>query len=273
LITLTPKYSFKVPVDGGCITPDAFADKRLEEIAKLPVWEGNRRGVLGDLFDVEGESGADPEGVTIRLTGDFRRVRRVGAAMTSGEIAIEGSVGMNLGAEMKGGRITAVLDAGSWAGSAMKGGEIVIKGCVGDYAGAPYRGSNQGMSGGTIVVEKDAGNEVGCFMVGGLIRVKGNIGQFAGVHMKGGMIVVEGDAGDRVGADMTGGRIVLLGRIGTILPGFIIDEIRSSVRVGEERIQGPFYLFRGDITESWNGSLMVSVNSNPHLKFYKSLIV
>ena len=273
MITLTPRYSFKVPVDAECISPDTFDGKRLEDIAKLSLWEGNRRRTLGELFTVESEPDINMESMRIRVVGDLKKVKRIGATMSCGEIVVEGSVGMNLGAEMKWGRIVVNGDADSWAGSAMRGGEIIVKGSAGDYLGASYRGSTQGMSGGTIIVEKDAGNEVGCFMANGLIRIRGNVGQFAGIHMKGGIILVEGDIGERAGAEMTGGRVVVLGRVPSILPSFVVDEIRSSVRVGEERVQGPFYLFKGDVTEGWNGSLLVSVNSNPHLKFYKSLIV
>jgi formylmethanofuran dehydrogenase subunit C len=129
------------------------------------------------------------------------------------------------------------------------------------------------MSGGTMIIEGNAGNEVGCFMTDGTIRIGGSAGQFTGMHMRGGAILVQGDAGARVGAEMMGGRIVVLGTVPSILPGFIIDRIRPRVRVGKERINGPFYLFKGDVPESWKGSLYVSLSENPHLKILESKMV
>ena len=269
MITLTPKSPFRVPINGESITPDSFAGKTPKEIASLPMWEGNRRRGLSDLFETEGEP---EEEVRIRVVGDLSKVRRVGASMTGGEILVEGNVGMHLGEEMSGGKITVAGNAGSWTGSMMKDGTIIVKGNVDDYLGAPYRGLTAGMKGGTIIVEGDAGSETGCYMAGGTIRIRGDVGLLAGIHMQGGVLLVEGDVGERVGAEMKGGRIVVLGGVPSVLPGFIVDEIRSSVRVGEERMSGPFYAFKGDVTESWNGSLFVAVKNNPHLKGYEAKI-
>jgi formylmethanofuran dehydrogenase subunit C len=259
-------------VEAESITPFTFADKSVEAIAAMQVWEGNRKRLLGELFRIEGKANADPEEVSIQTIGDVSKVRRIGLGMSVGEINIEGDVDTHLGEEMNGGTIKVAGNAGSWAGSTMKGGVIEIKRNVGDYLGAPYRGSTEGMKGGTIIVHGNAGNEVGCFMRGGLIKVYGNVGQFAGMHMKGGTILVEGDAYGRMGAMMTGGKVVVRGRVPSVLPSFIIDGIRLRVRVGDERVQGPFYLFKGDVTESWDGSLYLSVQSNPHLKHYESKI-
>ena len=90
--------------------------------------------------------------------------------------------------------------------------------------------------------------------------------------MKKGRILIEGDAEGRIGALMTGGRVAVKGKVASVLPSFSIDGVRSRVKIGDERIQGPFYLFKGDVTESWNGSLYLSIQSNPHLKHYESKI-
>ncbi len=272
MITLTPKTHSGTPVNGKCISPDSFAGHSLKELTLLTVWEGNRERPLSDLFTIEGESAQKAAEVAIHIAGDASRVRRIGTCMTDGEIVVGGNAGMHLGQEMTGGRITVFGDADSWTGSMMKGGDIVVKGKVNDYLGAPYRGLTIGMEGGTITVEGNAGNEAGCFMAGGVIRVHGNAGIFAGFHMKGGTLLVDGNAAERAGAMMTGGRLVIRGRIPLVLPSFIVDEVRGSVRVGEERVSGPFYVFKGDITESWSGSLFISVKDNPHLKYYETKI-
>lgn len=271
MITLSPKYIFSVPVDAENITPNAFLGKSVGEISSLPVWDGNHRKALGELFKIEyGES--NEEDATIRMIGDFVKVKRIGARMSRGLIVVEGSVGMRLGEDMRGGEITIKGDVGSWVGMMMKGGKIEVNGNAGDYIGSSYRGSTEGMKGGTIIVRGNVGVEAGCYMNGGLIRIGGKAEQFVGMHMRGGTIFVEGDVGERVGAEMVDGSIVVLGQVPSVLPSFIVDGIRPRARVGEERVNGPFYLFKGDVTESWNGSFYVSVEKNPHLKVYESKI-
>jgi formylmethanofuran dehydrogenase subunit C len=272
-ITVTARHAFGVPVSGECISPDNFVSKTIDEISTLQLWEGNRRRVLSELFTIDGEEvGNELTAMSIRLVGDFSRVRRVGARMTGGEVLVEGNVGMHLGEEMKGGKITVVGEAGSWAGSAMKGGTILVKGNTGDYLAAPYRGVSEGMKGGSITVDGNTGNEAACYMAGGLIRVRGSAGLYAGIHMKRGVLCIEGDAGERVGAEMTGGRIAVLRKAHSVLPGFVVDGVRNSIRVGEERVNGPFYAFKGDVTEGWNGTLLLSIKNNPELEIYESRI-
>ncbi|NIO19935.1 MAG: formylmethanofuran dehydrogenase subunit C, partial [Candidatus Aenigmarchaeota archaeon] len=128
VITLYPKSSFKVPIEAECINPDVFAEKSVTNIAKLQIWEGNRKRILGDLFKIEPNPDIAAEKVTIRISGDVSKVRRIGAKMTMGEIIIDGDVGMHLGEEMKGGVITVTGNAGSWLGSMMKNGTIEVKG-------------------------------------------------------------------------------------------------------------------------------------------------
>lgn len=261
-----------VTVHAGALTTNLMAGKTAKEIGDLMLREGKRPVPVSSFFDIIGESGNKLEEVSLTIEGDLKKFKWVGHQMHGGKLTIRGPVGYYVGEEMTAGSILVEGDADSWVGLSMKGGSIEVKGNAGDFVGASYRGCASGMSGGTILVHGNAGESIGHWMSGGLLRIKGSVGQFAGIHMKGGMLVVEGNAGDRIGAEMTGGRMILLGRVETVLPGFIVDETRGSVRVGEERIQGPFYFFRGDIAENWNGSLMVSVNSNPHLKFYKALI-
>ena len=263
---------FKVPIDAESISPDAFAEKSVKEIAVLQVWEGNRKRTLGDLFKIEQRADTSSEEATIRISGDVSKVRRIGAKMSMGRIIVEGGADMHLGEEMKGGNITVTGNAASWAGSMMKNGTIEIKGDAGDYIGAAYRGSTEGMGGGEIIIHGNAGNEVGCFMRKGIIKVYGNVGKFAGIHMRNGTIFVQGNSEGRAGAEMTNGKIVLCGYIPSILPTFTIDSIRPKVKVDKEKVKGPFYRFIGDLADNGNGKLFVSQTKNPHLSSYEQYL-
>lgn len=271
MITLAPRRPFKVPVAAECISPDSFAEKSASEIADLPVWEGNRKRPLGQLFKIRYRKPTS-ENLTIQISGNVAKVRRIGAKMSYGGIIVEGNAGKHLGEEMKGGTITVTGNAGSWAGSRMKGGTIEIKGNAGHYIGAAYRGSTMGMGGGTIIIHGDAGNEVGCFMRKGLIKIYGDVGQFVGIHMKNGTIFNQGDSEGRAGAQMRGGKIIVGGHIPAILPSFTIDDIKSRVKVDGEKIEGPFYRFLGDLAENGNGKLFISQKQNTHLKPYERFL-
>jgi formylmethanofuran dehydrogenase subunit C len=271
MITLIPRQLFTVPIDAECISPNIFAEKTASEIAYLPVWEGNRQKTLGELFKMTHQK-APAENPTIRISGDVGKVRRIGAKMTSGKIIVEGNAGMHLGEEMGGGTISVTGNAGSWTGCMMKNGTIEVMGSAGDYIGAAYRGSTLGMKGGTITIRGDAGNEVGCFMRKGLIRIYGNAGQFAGIHMKNGGIHIQGNSEGRAGAQMLGGKIVLCGHIPSVLPTFTIEDVKPNVKIDVERIEGPFYMFLGDLAENGNGKLYISQKQNTHLKSYEKLL-
>lgn len=271
-VTLRPKYVFKVPVEAEYISPDAFAGKSLDEISKLPIWEGNKQRSLAELFEIEGEIAEKPDDMSIHVEGDVHKVRRIGSKMSAGEITISGDVGTHLGEEMKGGRITVGGSADSWMGAMMRGGSIEVKGNVGDYVGAAYRGMVKGMRGGVITVHGSAGNELGCFMKKGLIKVHGGVAQFAGIHMRNGTIWIVGDSKARVGAEMIGGKIVVCGKVEEILPTFATDSVKAKVKVEGQEVAGPFYLFTGDLTEQGDGKLYVSKSSNSHLKFYEAYL-
>jgi formylmethanofuran dehydrogenase subunit C len=271
-IILSPKFSFKVPIDAKCISPDAFAGKSLEEIAKLKLWEGNRERNLGDLFHIEVTNETNLDAMVIKILGDVHKVRRIGSGMTVGEIFIQGDAGLHLGEEMKGGKLIVEGDADSWAGAMMKNGIIEIKGNAGDYVGSAYRGSVKGMRGGTIIIHGNAGNEVGCFMRQGLIKIYGNVSQFTGMHMQNGTIFVGGNSEGRDGAEMKGGKIVVCGTIASILPTLNIESVKAKVKINGDKITGPFYLFTGDLTEGGSGKLYVSKINNPNLSQFESLL-
>jgi len=269
MVTLTPKFVSKYPIEGRSITPDVFAGKSIKEISELEAWEGNCKLTLADLFEITDD--ADSKDM-IKIVGDASKVRNVGLKMSTGKIVVEGDVGWHLGEMMRGGSILVTGNAGSWAGSQMKDGTIEIKGNAGDYIGSAYRGSDKGMKGGTVIVHGNAGNEIGNNMRGGLIKVMGNVGIFAGVHMHGGTIYVQGESARRAGGHMTKGKIILVGKTEAVLPSFSIEQIKKSVKVAGEKIVGPFYVFSGDMAADGSGKLFVSQANNSELSSYEKYL-
>jgi len=272
IVKLHLKKEIHVPVDAESISPDVFAGKLVEEIAELPLWKGNRKVPLKDVFGVEGPSGKVTNELVIHIDGNLSKVQRIGSGMTDGEIRIAGDVGMHLGVEMKGGKITVEGSVGSWLGSSMKGGTIEVNKDAGDYIGAPYRGSTEGMRGGTITIHGNAGTEAGRYMKKGLIRIDGDVDQFVGIRLKKGAILVRGNADGRAGAFMTGGKIIICGHLESLLPTFTIDSMKSKAKVEEEIIKEPFYLFIGDLAEHGRGKLYLAKNKNKHLEAHEKLL-
>ena len=263
MIILTPLSEFQVPIMAECISPDIFKDKSVDEIAALEILEGNRQKKLADLFKVEENSVASPD---ITINGDVSKAKLIGFGMKSGEIVINGNVGMHLGEKMAGGKITLHGNAGGWAGAQMKGGLVEIHGNAGDYLAASYRGSDVGMRGGKLIVHGNVGIHAGIYMKGGVIKIEGSAGQYLGFRMRDGAIHVAKDTGNRVGALMIGGKIIVSGFLAEVLPSFTIDSIRPKVKLDEtETVSGPFYVFLGDLTENGKGKLFVSKVNNSHL--------
>ncbi|MCL2359273.1 MAG: formylmethanofuran dehydrogenase subunit C [Nitrososphaerota archaeon] len=269
MVTLTAIRTFNIPIQAPCITPENFADKTIAELKKLPLTEGNRNVTLGDLFKIEQSPTETPN---IILNGDLSKVKRVGQAMKSGEIVINGNIGMHTGEKMAGGKIVVNGNAGGWTGSEMKKGAIEIHGDGGDYIASPYRGNDLGMKGGLITIDGNVGTDVGCHLKGGIIKIKGSAGRFLGYHMTDGVIYVEKDCDVRAGACMTGGKIVIGGAL-EILPSFTIDSVKPKVKVDDStNIVGPFYVFLGDRSERGVGKIFANKVANPALKFYEKYL-
>ena len=161
-LTLTPKDDVDYLVlEAPVITPDAVCGKTLEEIAQLPVLEGNTTWPLGRFFTVSGQVADSAEDQGIIVAGDVPRVKYIGAFMTAGAVLCKGDVDMYCGAWMKGGRIRVKGDADAFCAIQMEGGDILFEGNVFDYCGASYRGDWRGMKGGNIVINGNAGQSVG----------------------------------------------------------------------------------------------------------------
>ncbi len=270
MITLVPKRKFEVPVQAACISPDVFKDKDTAEIANLPVTEGNRNLKLGDLFEITQDDTATPD---ITINGDAGKVKRIGQAMKTGEIVVNGDCGMHTGEKMAGGKITVNGNIGGWSGDDMKGGLIEVHGDAGDYLASPYRGTATGMKGGLIVIDGKVGSDVGCYLHGGVLKIAGGAGRFLGYHMSDGAILVDKDVDTRAGACMTGGKIVITGTIPEVMPTFTIDSVKPKVKIDDtQSVNGPFYVFLGDLAEHGTGKIFVSKANNPQLKTYEKYL-
>ena len=250
-VTLTPKRSPTISIEAENITPDAFAGKSAAEIGAIGAWEGNEEITLADIFDVAVDGSADAAGTKIVIDGDVPRVKRIGEAMTAGEIVVKGDCDMRCGARMSGGSITVEGDADSWVGREMTGGEILVKGNAAYYAGGGYRGETCGMRGGKLTIEGDVLDYLGEHMCGGEILVKGNARLLAGVLNWSGTITIEGDT-TLPGGEMKSGTIFVKGKVLEMLPTYK-DE-------GTEEVDGVTYRkYIGDLSRNGEGVLYVSV--------------
>jgi formylmethanofuran dehydrogenase subunit C len=223
-LTLTPRDVEYLVLEASVITPDAVCGKTLEEIAELPVLEGNTKWPLGRFFTITGKVADAAEDQGIVIDGDVPRVKYIGSKMTAGA--------------------------------------VLCKGNVGDYCGASYRGDWRGMKGGNIVINGNAGVTLGEYMMGGKITVKGNVGINAGIHMGKGIgakdplptIIIHGDSPGRVGAFMTRGNIYVLGTIAVMMPGFSPD---GTEELEIDGVKATFQILNGDHGEKGRGKLFV----------------
>ncbi len=240
-IILRAKEIPSTGLEADCISPDKFAGKTMKEIEDMNVYAGNQAGKLGRYFDIHGEKSDKSTEIKIVIEGDCSRVKRIGQAMTGGEILVKGNVGMHLGSRMSGGKIMVEGNADSWAGMEMKDGRIEIKGNARNFIGSAYRGAWKGMKAGEIIIHGNVGDNLGTCMLGGKISVHGNAGQFLGFRMQDGEIIVDGNSGARAGAEMEAGRITIKGKAEEMLPSF--------------KKEGNKYI--GDLSENGKGEIYI----------------
>ncbi len=214
VVVLTPRALPELPLDAGCVRPDALAALSEGEIARLPVWHGHKALVLGEFFDVRGGHSAE-----VRVAGDAGRVRELGARMGGGTLTIEGAAGAYTGAEMSGGTLTVAGAAGDWTGAGMSGGILDVGGRAGHHLGGACAGGARGLRGGVVIARGGAGDLVGERMRRGLIAVDGAVGECAGLGMIAGTILVLGDVSRRAGLGLKRGTLVVHGGI-RLLPTF-----------------------------------------------------
>ena len=226
-LTLTLREPPTVPLETEGLSPDRLAACSRGEIEALTVWHGNRRAQLADFFGVSGNG--DEE---LRIEGDLRGVKFLGAGMTSGR--------------------------------------LVVKGSAGHHLGGAYPGERTGMRGGEILVHGDAGDQVGAGLRRGLIAVAGRVGDAAGLRMLAGTIVAVRELGAAPGAAMRRGTIVALSQV-TLLPTFAyacsyrpsflrlyLRRLRGlGLPLTEEQIEGRYARWSGDGLELRRGEILV----------------
>jgi formylmethanofuran dehydrogenase subunit C len=263
-LTLTLREQPVVPLEADVLCPDRLAGAGREEIEALPVWHGNERTRVGEFFAVSGA------GDDVRLEGDLRRMKFVGAGMTAGRLTVAGDVGMHAGAGMRGGELLVEGDAGDWAGAGMRGGRLVVRGSAGRQLGGVYAGERAGMRGGEIVVGGDAAGQAGAGLRRGLIAVTGRAGDAAGLRMLAGTIVALGGLGPRAGAGMRRGSIVTMAPA-TPLPTFVysciyrppflrlyLRRLRAlGLPVSDEQLAGRYARWCGDGLELRRGEILI----------------
>jgi formylmethanofuran dehydrogenase subunit C len=264
-LTLTLREAPTVPLETDGLTPDGLASRRRGEIEALPVWHGNRRAQVGDFFAVSGDG--DEE---LRVEGDLRRVKYLGAGMTGGRLIIAGDAGMHAGAEMRGGELVVEGDVGDFGGTGMRGGRLVVGGSAGQNLGGSYPGVRAGMRGGEIVVRGDAGDQVGAGLRRGLIAVAGGVGVAAGLRMLAGTIVALGGVGALPGAAMRRGTIVAMSQV-ALLPTFAFacwyrppflrlyfHHLRAlGLPLTDEQVEGRYARWAGDGLELLRGEILI----------------
>ena len=264
-LTLTLREPPTVPLETEGLTPDRLAGRRPGEIEALTVWDGNRQAQLADFFAVSGSG--DEE---LRIEGDLRRVKFLGAGMTAGRLIVAGDAGMHTGAEMRGGELVVEGDVWDFTAVNMRGGRLVVKGSAGHHLGGAYPGERTGMRGGEILVHGDAGDQVGAGLRRGLIAVAGRLGDATGLRMLAGTIVALGGLGASPGAAMRRGTIMSMSQV-TLLPTFAyacsyrppflrlyLRHMRArGLPLTDEQIEGRYARWCGDGLELRRGEILI----------------
>jgi formylmethanofuran dehydrogenase subunit C len=264
-LTLALREPPTVPLETEGLTPDLLAGRSRSEIEALAVWHGNRRAQLADFFAVSGDG--DEE---LRVGGDLRRVKFLGAGMSAGRLIVEGDAGMHTGSDMRGGELLVEGDVGDFAGTGMRGGRLVVRGSAGHELGGAHPGERTGMRGGEIVVHGDAGDQVGAGLRRGLIAVAGRVGGAAGLRMLAGTIVAIGGLGPPLGAAMRRGTIVAMSQVALLptfsfacsyRPPFLRLYLRHLRALGlpltDEQIEGSYARWCGDGLELRRGEILI----------------
>ena len=246
-VTLTAKGTHELYLEAYNVTPDAFAGKTADEIAALECHEGNRKGKLGEYFDIDGNGGDTAADTQIIVKGDCKKIKRIGQQMTAGEIIVESDCDMYTAGWMKGGKVTVKGNVDSFCGIGMAGGEFIVEGNAQNYLGSAYRGDWRGMTGGLIHVKGNAGNDVATFMRGGKIIIDGDAFLHVCTHGEGGTVVIKGNVESRVGGQMVKGDIYVYGQIKYMMPGFkYVDDVEAEAVEGEKLT---FAHYIGDLGE------------------------
>src|SRR5690348_11077664 len=137
-LTLTLRERPDQRLDLSPLVPHSLAGRTAREIEQIELQTTRHRIKVGDVFrlrvgDVE----------QIRIQNSCDRLDYVGQEMKSGELLVDGDVGIQAGRLMAGGRLTVLGNAGSWAASGMKAGVLEIRGAAGDRLGGALARSEE----------------------------------------------------------------------------------------------------------------------------------
>ncbi len=204
-------------LDMSPLVPARLAGLSAAQIERLPVHTTRAALCVGDAFRVAMGDAGD-----IVIEGGSERFDRVGEAMASGSLTVEGDCGLRAGRAMTGGTLAVRGNAGHWAASGLRGGAVTIAGEAGDFLGGPLAGERAGMTGGTVLVRGGAGERAGDRMRRGLVVIEGDAGEAAASRMIAGTLVVCGTPGPLAGFLMRRGTLLLGSEPGAgLLPGFV----------------------------------------------------
>jgi formylmethanofuran dehydrogenase subunit C len=252
-------------LDLSPLIPQNLGAKTASEIEGIALQTTRERVTVGDVFRVR-----DGDRSTIAIEGGDARFDRVGMALSTGEIIVEGDVGIQAGRNMTGGRLTVRGSAGVFAASGMKGGTLEIAGDAGERLGGPLSGETIGMSGGLAHVRGNAGPRAGDRLRRGAILIDGRAGAYAGSRMIAGTLAIGEEAGDLPGYLMDRGTI-LLGRGATLLsPTFgdcgehdlvaarlLADYIAEASKKLAKLLRRPLRRFAGDMAALGKGEVLL----------------
>jgi formylmethanofuran dehydrogenase subunit C len=215
-LVLTLRHYPDQRLDMSALVPDRLVGLSAAQIGAIELQTTRRRVTVRDAFRIR-MGGAR----SIRIEQACDRLDCIGQAMASGDITVQGDVGIQAGRLMAAGALRISGNAGPFAGSAMRGGELVIAGDTGERLGGPLPGETLGMRGGMVWVRGNAGERAGDRLRRGTIIIEGETGPYAGSRMLAGTLIVRRRAGALPGYLMSRGTIVLLGGTERLPPSFL----------------------------------------------------
>lgn len=267
-LILTPAVDGGGPlaIDLGGILPERVSRLGVSAVERLVVRADGRPCVLADLFRVTG----DPGDGMLECHGDFSRVHRVAAGMTTGHVAVRGDVGRHAGAGMSGGRLDVAGNAGDFLAVELAGGEVHVAGSAGDNTAAAPAGSPVGMRGGIVIVAGAAGSLAGARMRRGILAIGSDCGAAPAFEMRAGTVVVAGRVAGQPGLGMRRGSLVALLPLAAVpvtfrrgaawRPAFLPLLFARLARAGFEPAaaawHGPWRQWHGDMLAGGGGEIL-----------------
>lgn len=202
-------------LDVRALVPTVLSGQDPDAISRMTVHHGNEALTVGDFFKVSsddrGPTDDCADAPSLHLSGDLRRVDRIGWRMDGGCLRVTGHAGDYLACGMTGGRVQVDGDARDFVAAELAGGRVQVDGCVGDFAAASLPGSMEGMRGGTLFIAGDAGDRLGDRMRRGTIWVGGRVGDYAASRLVAGTIAIAGEVGAHPAYGMRRGTLLFLG--------------------------------------------------------------